>query len=78
MQKEVKLSRRSLYSLWRSLLDLGYEPGGYETFLKWVHRVEDEAVRKGYLKVRKGKRKSYIIKDAEGLLNLMCELGYAL
>ena len=76
--KTVELSNRSLYSLWKSLKDLGYEPGGYETFLRWVHRVENEAVERGYIKVRRNKRKSYIVKNPEGLVKLMCEYGYAL
>jgi len=72
------MNRRSLYSLWKYLQELGYEPGAYETFLKWVHRVEEEAVKKGALKVRKGKRKSYLVKDPDKLIKLMCEAGYAL
>jgi len=78
MEDLKELRGRSLYSLWRSLVELGYDAGSYETFLRWVHRVEKEAIKRGYLKVRKGKRRSYVIKNPENLVRLMCEFGYAL
>ena len=67
----------SVKDLWRDLLEQGYDVGSYETFLRWVRKVESKAVEKGYLAVRKGGKKRYLVKDPKGLLEVMCEDGYA-
>jgi hypothetical protein len=69
--------KRSLRSLWSELRSIGAVMS-YETFLRWVYEVEDEAVKRGYLSVRRGKKqKRYIVKDPEGLIKLLYEIGFA-
>ena len=67
----------SVKDLWKDLLEQGHDVGSYETFLRWVRKVEDKAVEKGYLAVRKGIKKRYLVKNPKGLLELMCQSGYA-
>jgi hypothetical protein len=78
MDNKVDLTtpKRSLYALWVEIRKMGAEVS-YETFLRWVRRVEEEAVKRGYISVRHGRRKRYIVKKPEKLIELMCENGFA-
>jgi hypothetical protein len=72
------MEKKSLYGFWKDLKNKGREPGEYKTFWRWVSRVEEEAVKNGYLKVRNGKKKRYIVVDGKKLIDLMCKSGFAL
>jgi hypothetical protein len=73
---DMATPKKSLRSLWSELRKMGAEVS-YETFLRWIRLVEDEAVRRGYMNVRRGKRKRYIIKKPENLMELLYENGFA-
>jgi len=68
----------SMRSLWRKLCQEEGAELTYETFARWVRKVKDEAIERGYLVIRRNKwRDTYIIKNPEGLLKLMYEKGFA-
>lgn len=73
---DMATPKKSLRSLWSELRKMGADVS-YETFLRWIRLVEEEAVRRGYMSIRRGRRKRYIIKKPEDLMELLYENGFA-